>query len=218
MLTLLIVHGSTEGQTRKIAHHMARIARAARHYVRELDSTAVPSGFRVSEYDAVIVGASVHQGKHQSSVVAFVRDSLPALQRLPTAFFSVSLESALAGEQHQDNARRYISEFSAETRWCPGMSQSIAGALAFTNHEYLRHLGAILISRCRTQRIMSETDHEYTDWDAVQRFVNDFLRGAERTLGLEDKDYRAGRKMCEGRANGVMIDAPGAPQLGAGHT
>jgi menaquinone-dependent protoporphyrinogen oxidase len=180
MLKLLIVYGTSEGHTRRIAHFMAETARGAMHHVRELDSTAVPPGFRVTDFDAVIVGASVHQGKHQSSVSAFVRESLAALQRLPTAFFSVSLEAALAGGTHRDAARRYISEFLAETGWEPGMTTSIAGALSFTKHDYLRRLATDLIPRRGAPQAVPAPDHEYTDWDAVRRFVREFLQWVER--------------------------------------
>lgn len=184
MLKLLFVYGTTEGHTRRVAHFMAEIARGALHHVRELDSTVVPPGFRVSDYDAVVVGASVHQGKHQHSVVAFVREFLEALQRLPTAFFSVSLEAAMAGEKHQDEARRYISDFIAQTGWEPGTTLPVAGALSFTKHEYLRRLATDLVPHRGASPADRTVDREYTDWDAVRRFVREFLPWAERRRAL----------------------------------
>jgi menaquinone-dependent protoporphyrinogen oxidase len=180
MLKLLIVYGTTEGQTRKIARYMAASARGAMHYVRELDSTVVPPDFQVADYDAVIVGASVYQGRHQRSVIALVREFLDALERLPTAFFSVSLEAALAGQQHRDEAQSYIADFLVETGWKPGMTQAIAGALSFTKYDYLRRVATDLIPLRGAQRALPAVDQEYTDWDAVGRFIREFLQRAER--------------------------------------
>ena len=45
----------------------------------------------LEDYDGVIVGGSIHMGKHQDHVVDFVRANRFALERLPSAFFSVSL-------------------------------------------------------------------------------------------------------------------------------
>jgi menaquinone-dependent protoporphyrinogen oxidase len=180
MLKLLVVYGTTEGHTRRIARCIAETARGALHHVRELDATAVPRGFRVSDYDAVIVGASVHEGRHQSSVVHFVRESIGSLQRMPTAFFSVSLEAALAGEKHRDGARTYISDFLAETGWEPGATVPVAGALSFTKYEYLRRLAMDLIPHRGASPTDPMVDAEYTDWDAVQRFAREFLHWSER--------------------------------------
>ena len=43
------------------------------------------------DYHGVIVGASIHMGKHDKHVVEFVRKNREMLERLPSAFFSVSL-------------------------------------------------------------------------------------------------------------------------------
>jgi menaquinone-dependent protoporphyrinogen oxidase len=39
----------------------------------------------------VIVGASIHMGKHDDYVLDFVRENRDALECLPSAFFSVSM-------------------------------------------------------------------------------------------------------------------------------
>ena len=179
MLRLLIVYGSTEGQTRRIAERMTTIAREAGHEVTALDSTALPGRLDLQAFDAVLVGASVHQGAHQEAVVAFAKQYRAVLAQKPSAFFSVSLEAAVAGEEHRDEAQKYVREFVEETGWEPGMTTAVAGALRFTEYDFLKRLMMKLISRREGLATRTSQDVEYTDWEGVRRFVGDFLRWAE---------------------------------------
>jgi menaquinone-dependent protoporphyrinogen oxidase len=180
MLKLLIVYGSTEGQTRRIANFIAGCGRESLHHVRELDSTMIQSNLRLMDYDAVIVGASVHDGRHQSSVEDFVRGSLDDLNGMPSAFFSVSLAAALPDPVHQREARRYISEFLAATGWSPTTTRPVAGALAFTRHDYLRRLSTTLIGAQTTLLAHRAEEGQYTDWEGVRAFTSEFVELAER--------------------------------------
>ena len=87
MSTILIAYGTSEGQTAKIAEQLAGFILAQGHDVVTADiarGAPAPAG-----YQAVIVGASVHKGKHQRWVVDYARRNRPALEHLPSAFFSV---------------------------------------------------------------------------------------------------------------------------------
>ena len=59
----------------------------------------------------MIVGASIHMGKHEDYVLDFVRENRDALERLPSAFFSVSM----AAHDNIEEAEGYIEEFVRET-------------------------------------------------------------------------------------------------------
>jgi menaquinone-dependent protoporphyrinogen oxidase len=67
------------------------------------------------DYDAVIVGASIHMGKHEDYVLDFVRENRNALERLPSAIFSVSM----AAHDNVEEAEGYIEEFVRESGWQP---------------------------------------------------------------------------------------------------
>ena len=97
MTKILIAYGTTEGQTARIADHIADAIRKRGVEAQALDlkrSTDVS----LEDYDGVIVGGSIHIGKHQDHVVDFVRANRFALERLPSAFFSVSLAARRHGE------------------------------------------------------------------------------------------------------------------------
>jgi menaquinone-dependent protoporphyrinogen oxidase len=119
MLKVLIAYGTSEGQTARIAEHLAAVIRNRGHeaFPVEIKRSGAPEP---DGYDAVLVGASVHMGKHQSGVRDFVRKHRAALERLPSAFFSVSLAAHVTTEATCDEARGCVEKFVQQTGWRPG--------------------------------------------------------------------------------------------------
>jgi len=85
MTKILIPYGTTEGQTAKIAEFIADVIRGQGDEVEAVDIRKVQYAIPVG-YDGVIVGASIHLGKHDKHVVEFVRKNRDILERLPSAF------------------------------------------------------------------------------------------------------------------------------------
>jgi menaquinone-dependent protoporphyrinogen oxidase len=127
MMRVLIPYGTTEGQTARISQCLADAIRDHGHeaYAVDIKGSGAPDP---DDYDAVIVGASIHMGKHEDYVRDFVRENRDALEHLPFAFFSVSL----AAYDDTEVAQGYIEEFVQETGWRLGMVGLFGGALLYT--------------------------------------------------------------------------------------
>ena len=95
MKPVLVAFATREGQTRRIAEHIASTIRARGNEAEVLD---VGSGAQVDpdlkRYAAVLLAASVHLGRHEREMVDFVKAHHQELEQLPTAFLSVSLSEA----------------------------------------------------------------------------------------------------------------------------
>jgi menaquinone-dependent protoporphyrinogen oxidase len=172
MTKILIAYGTTEGQTARIADHLAGVIRSRGFEAQAVDlnqSRDVP----LNGYDAVIVGGSIHMGKHQDEVADFVRANRPALERLPSAFFSVSL----AAHGDMENAEAYVANFEQQTGWHPTKIGLFSGALLYRKYGLLKRYMMKRIVRDKPGGVSTDTsrDHIYTDWDQVQRFAEDFL-------------------------------------------
>ena len=124
-------------------------------------------------YDAVIVGGSIHMGKHEGYVVDFVRKNRATLERLPSAFFSVSL----AAHGDTENARAYVENFEQESGWRPTQVGLFGGALLYRQYGFLKRLMMKKIVSDKPGNLSTDTsrDHVYTDWDDVKRFAAAFL-------------------------------------------
>lgn len=175
MAKLLIAYGTTEGHTRKISEFVAEIARRDGHEVVLLDGTSSAAAAVARDYDAVIVAASVHEGRHQSAITHFVKDNVPWLNHLPSAFLSVCLAIAAADPKSKTEAEDILRQFLAETGWQPARTRCIAGALLYTRYNFLKRFLMRLIAQRAGGDTDTSRDYEYTDWEDLRRFIAAFL-------------------------------------------
>ncbi|HYJ79384.1 MAG TPA: flavodoxin domain-containing protein [Longimicrobiaceae bacterium] len=178
MANVLICYGTTEGQTGKIAARMAEFAAEWGHAATVADAATSSARLPLGAFDAVVVAASVHRRRHQESVERFVRENLPALQRLPTAFFSVSLSAAGREPRQRDGARACADAFLQATGWRPGTVRLVAGALAYSRYGLLTRRLMQLIAWRESGDTDTSRDYEYTDWEKLRRDLEVFLAHA----------------------------------------
>lgn len=175
MARLLIVYGTTEGQTRNVVGRVAETVRAHGHTAEVVDAGGTqprdPTG-----YDAVIVAASVHVGRHQRAVVRFARENAAALGRIPTALFSLSLSAVHRDDAHLRAAQGCVDTLVRETGWHPSMTFLTAGALRYTRYGLLKRWMLRRIARREGGDTDTSRDHEYTDWERVRSDTLAFLR------------------------------------------
>jgi menaquinone-dependent protoporphyrinogen oxidase len=178
MLKVLIAYGTSEGQTARIADYLADLIREQGHEAFQVDikrsGTPEPGG-----YDAVIVGASVHMGKHQNRVRDFVRKHRAALERLPSAFFSVSLAAHDDTEEARREVEDCIEKFVQETGWRPSRIGRFAGALLYTRYGFFTRWIMKRIARGKgSPDLDTSRNYVYTDWESVKRFAEEFLEAS----------------------------------------
>ena len=173
MTKILIGYGTTEGQTARITQYIADVMRCQGHEAQVLDLKG-GKDLPLDSYDAVMVGGSIHMGKHEEHVADFVRKNRVSLERLPSAFYSVSL----AAHGDMENARAYVENFEQETGWRPTQVGYFGGALLYRQYGLLKRLMMKKIVRDKPGNLSLDTsrNHEYTEWDDVRRFAEDFLR------------------------------------------
>src|SRR5512145_790743 len=91
----LIVYGTTEGQTHKIAERIAARIRELGHEAQLHDSSALLDSLQIGAFEAIIIAASVHLQLHQETITGFAIAHPEQLKAKPTAFVSVSLSGLL---------------------------------------------------------------------------------------------------------------------------
>jgi menaquinone-dependent protoporphyrinogen oxidase len=175
MARVLIVYGTTEGQTRRIAQFLGNLIAEKGHEASVLDSTDLPGDLDVGAYDAVIAAASLHIGRHQTSIVHFVHDHAAELNARPTAFLSVSLCAASDDPDDLHDARKCVDRFLADTGWQPTRIELVAGAFRYTQYDFFKRWAMKLIARRKAAPSDTSQDYELTDWAALRAFAGTFL-------------------------------------------
>jgi menaquinone-dependent protoporphyrinogen oxidase len=178
MQPILVAYGSTEGQARKIAEFIAERLRIRGHRVDLIDTASPAAQQLTPQYQAAIVGGSVHQHRHQSALAHFIQANRAWLGAMPVALFSVSLAAAIDDMDSRLDARRVLDEFAVDCGLKPLTVRCIAGALKYTQYDYLKRQLMRMIARQRGQSTDTSKDIEYTDWNDVEAFVDEFLAAA----------------------------------------
>jgi menaquinone-dependent protoporphyrinogen oxidase len=172
---ILVLFGTTEGHTAKVAEAMAdelRSRGADVDVVRARGSGA--GGPHPEYYDAVIVAGSVHAGGYQRAVARWVRRHAAALEDRPTAFVSVCLGVLERSETTDRELSAILQRFFDKTGWQPDESKIVAGALPYTQYGWLkRWIMRRIVAKAHGDTDTSR-DYEYTDWADVADFAGRF--------------------------------------------
>jgi menaquinone-dependent protoporphyrinogen oxidase len=173
MTRVLVLYGTTDGHTRKIAARIARTLQA-----HGLDSDVVNAEAAApapDDYAAVVVAASLHAGGYQRSVVRWVRQHVAALEGKTTVFLTVCLGIL----QREDSVRRELDRLQADflqrTGWQPALTKHVAGALMYREYNWLKRLAMRRIVRKAGGDIDTSRNYEYTDWNDLDAFVGDLV-------------------------------------------
>ena len=170
MSKILVLYGTTYGQTQRIAVRIGVLLSAAGHTVDVLWGGRLPTALQLDDYDGAVIAASVLLGRHQPYITDFVRRNADRLNAMPSAFVSVC---GAAGED-PPRAQSYVDRFLSETGWWrPTVTRSFSGAVAYTKYNPLLRWWMKLI--CRRQGLPTDTsrDWDLTEWNEVQRFARE---------------------------------------------
>jgi menaquinone-dependent protoporphyrinogen oxidase len=180
-----IFYATREGQTQRIAERVAADlkARGLDAEVRNLRDKAVDPG--LNRYAAAVLAASVHAGRHEPEMATFVKEHRAELESMPAAFLSVTLSEAgaeRADATQEEHARftadvqKMLDDFFQETGWHPARVKPVAGALLYTKYNFLLRFVMKRIAKKSGAETDTSRDYEYTDWVALDHFVDELAR------------------------------------------
>lgn len=179
-MNILIIYESLEGQTEKIAQHIAERFRTNKHQVDINAAQALPVGFKIEKYDAAIIGGPIHMGRYPKNLRKFVSQHHDWLNRHPSALFTVCMAIRSKRPGSREEVEKYARRFSEETQWHATQMVAFAGAVKYTQYGFITRLIMKNISRREGSSTDTSRDHEYTDWDEVDRFTDEFFTRVTR--------------------------------------
>ena len=183
MRPICVLYATREGHTRKTAEHVGAVLRTYDMDVDIINLHSKSVAIDLSRYAAALLVGSLHFGKHEPEMTAFVKQHRNELNSLPTAFLSVSLSEAVA-ERPGATARerlhavvdveRAIKLFCTETGWYPQYVKPIAGALMYSKYNVLVRWVMKHLAKKNGGDTDTSRDYDYTDWAALEEFVETF--------------------------------------------
>lgn len=171
----VILYATIEGQTRKIATHIAALLKANHHSCEMIDATDDEKTIELIDVDGVFVCAPVHVGSFPKAINRLLRRERSKLMAIPTAFVSVSMAVASGDKADAADIDYIVHTLSEDTNWWPVVTHNAAGALKYTEYDYFKKWMMKRISRKSNGPTDTSQDYEFTDWDALDKFALQFV-------------------------------------------
>jgi menaquinone-dependent protoporphyrinogen oxidase len=171
-MKILILYGTVEGQTGKIAKFVAdELKRLGHEALRaNVEDTAELS---FDGIDAVILAAPVHQRRHPRDFEALVSARKADLDARKTMMLSVSLSAAFP--EGREEAGEYLLEMKMRTGWKPDTEVLVAGAVRTSQYDYFAMQVVRFVVMRNRDYDDSADEHEFTDWAALSKAVETFV-------------------------------------------
>lgn len=184
---VLVVFGSTEGHTERLAGVAADRLRADGHTVSLVHAAQAERSLDPAGLAGVLVAASIHWGRYQASVTAFARANHPALNALPSAFLSTSLSAAGVEQPDRVGLDDFVRTFETETLWTPRLVHHAGGAIRRSSYDYFKRLAVTLIARSRGDDLGEAGEYDLTDYAALDDFLDTFRTAVQ--AGTEGRPF-----------------------------
>lgn len=171
-MTVLVLYATIEGHTRKIAERAAARLEAAGQGV-VLGDIREP-GFAIpGRFDGVLICAPIHLGRYPSPVAQFLDDWRDALAQVPTALVSVSLAIRSDNAEERAEAETYPGKLESKTGFHFPKVHHAAGALKYLEYDFFKRALMRRIAAKEGGPVDTSLDHEFTDWQALDAFVQE---------------------------------------------
>lgn len=172
MAKALFLYSSREGQTKKILHY---ISEQLPDFDCELVDLHNVESMDFSQYDRVLIGASIRYGHLNKKLYQFIEKNLTQLEQRKVAFFCVNL-TARKEDQGKDTPEgsAYIRKFLNKSPWKPTLIGVFAGALYYPRYSWFDRTMIKFIMSMTGGETDTTKEVEYTNWEKVALFADKF--------------------------------------------
>ncbi|PPD32754.1 MAG: menaquinone-dependent protoporphyrinogen IX dehydrogenase [Methylomonas sp.] len=169
MPNILIIYSSKDGQTLKICQALQSDIEQHGNPV-SLVSIANAEQLDLANFDKIVIGASIHYGRHHPDILAFINRNQTVLDSKPNAFFSVNVV-ARKPQKSQPDTNPYLKKFLKRIAWKPKQLAVFAGKIDYPSYNRLDRTVIRLIMWLTKGPTDPNAIVEFTDWDQVRSFA-----------------------------------------------
>ncbi len=170
MPSFLIIYSSTDGHTKAICERIINFLNDEN--LVELVSLEDARKIDLSNFEKIIIGASIRYGKHSKELYKFINLNKNILDQKQSAFFSVNVV-ARKPEKNTAETNPYIKKFLKISKWVPKKIRVFAGKVDYPNYNFLDKYIIKFIMLITKGPTDTSQSYEFTDWSKVDDFIKE---------------------------------------------
>ena len=170
MIGSLIIYSSTDGHTKIICKRIIDFLKNGNKV--KLVSLNEAKNLDLSEFNKIIIGASIRYGKHSKELYKFIELKKNILDEKESVFFSVNVV-ARKPEKNTPYNNPYIKKFLKISKWKPKKIGVFAGKVDYPKYNFFDKHIIKLIMFITSGPIDTSQSYEFTDWSKVEDFAKE---------------------------------------------
>ena len=167
MSSFLIIYSSTNGHTKTICERITNFLNDGN--LVELVSLENANKVDLSNFEKIIIGASIRYGKYSEKLYKFVNLNKNILDQKKSAFFSVNVV-ARKSDKNTVETNPYINKFLKISKWKPKKLSVFAGKVDYPNYNLFDKYMIKFIMFITKGPIDTSQSYDFTDWSKVDTF------------------------------------------------
>ena len=171
MFKSLIIYSTTDGHTKTICERIKNFLTDGN--LVELFSLEDAKKVDLSNFEKIIIGASIRYGKHSKELYKFIKLNKNILDQKKSAFFSVNVV-ARKPEKNTAETNPYINKFLKISKWKPNKISVFAGKVDYPNYNFFDKYIIKFIMFITKGPTDTSQSYEFTDWSKVDDFSKEF--------------------------------------------
>ena len=171
MSKFLIIYSTTDGHTKMICQRIKNFLSDGN--LVELLSIEDSKKVDLSNFEKIIIGASIRYGKHSKALYKFINLNKNILDQKKSAFFSVNVV-ARKPEKNTAETNPYINKFLKISKWKPNKIRVFAGKVDYPNYNFFDKYIIKFIMFITKGPTDTSQSYEFTDWSKVDEFSKEF--------------------------------------------
>ncbi len=171
-MKIAIFYSSVDGQTKKISNSIKD--HLCSKCIVDLYSIDSCTQEELSQYNFIVVGASIRYGRYRKNLFKFINNNLEMLNSKKSAFFCVNIV-ARKDDKNRPSTNPYIKKFLRSSPWSPTFLDVFAGKLDYPKYNFFNKNIIRLIMYITKGPTNISMAYEFTDWHKVHLFSKKIL-------------------------------------------
>ena len=170
MSNFLIIYSTTDGHTKTICERIKNFLNEGN--LVELLPLEDAKKIDLSNFEKIIIGASIRYGNHSKELYKFINLNKKILNRKKSAFFSVNVVARKL-EKNTAETNPYINKFLKISKWKPDKINVFAGKVDYPNYNFFDKYVIKFIMFMTKGPTNTSQSYEFTDWSKVDDFCKE---------------------------------------------